>query len=116
MSCLELDDNEVLNIADPMMDDVIRGLLQRDYALHSCHFSVTLKSQIGPEEFLANADHYESNWGRPGGRELACIFRKEKSFTVVWHQQFSNTNAQVMGVVTVAIKGGRYFVDYLLLH
>jgi len=116
MSCLELDDNEILKVANPMMDDIIRGLARRDYTLHSCHFSVSLKSLGGPEAFLEQCDQYESAWGSPGTRELVAIFRKQKSFTLIWDQQFSGTDGQIMAAMTVALKGGRYFVDYLLLH
>ena len=116
MSCLELDDNDILKVANPMMDDIIRGLARRDYALHSCHFSVNLKSLGGPEAFLEACDQYEADWGSPGQRELVAIFRKQKSFTLVWDQQFSNLEGQVMAAMTVAVKGGRYFVDHLLLH
>ena len=116
MSCLELEDNDILNVANPMMDDIIRGLARRDYALHSCHFSVSLKSLGGPEAFLEACDQYESDWGSPGQRELVAIFRKQKSFTLVWDQQFSKMEGQVMAVVTIAVKGGRYFVDHLLFH
>ncbi len=116
MSCLELDDNDILKVANPMMDDIIRGLARRDYNLHSCHFSVHLKSLGGPEDFLANCDQYESAWGSPGQRELVAIFRKQKSFTLIWDQQFSGTDGQVLAMLTVALKGGRYFVDHFLLH
>jgi len=116
MSCLELDENDILKVANPMMDDIIRGLARRDYTLHTCHFSVHLKSLGGPEEFLENCDRYESAWGSPGERTLVAIFRKQKSFTMVWDQHFSKTEGQVMSVMTVALKGGRYFVDYVLLH
>lgn len=116
MSCLELDDNDILKVANPMMDDIIRGLARRDYSLHSCHFSVDLKSLGSPELFLEQCDRYESDWGSPGERVLACIFRKPKSFTLVWDQQFSRAEGQVMAVMTVALKGGRYFVDQFLLH
>jgi len=88
MSCLELDDDDILKVANPMMDDIIRGM----------------------------CDQHEAAWGSPGQRALVAIFRKQKSFTLVWDQQYSGTNGQVMAVMTVALKGGRYFVDYLLLH
>lgn len=116
MSCLELDDNDILNVINPMMDDIVRGLARRDYALHSCHFSVSLKSECGPESFLELCDQHESDWGAPGQRELVAIFRKQKSFTVVWNQQYSKTDGQVVALSTVAVKGGRYFIDHLLFH
>jgi len=116
MSCLELDDTEALKIAEPMMDDIIAGVSRREYKLHSAHFSVALKSQLGPEQFLIACDQSEADWGRPATRELVAIFRKHKSFTIIWNQQFDNTDAQVAAITTVALKGGRYFVDYFLLH
>lgn len=111
-----MDDAEILKVAEPMMDDIMLGVARRDYNLHSKHFSVNLKSKLGPQEFLEACDQRESDWGRPGQRALISIFRKEKSFTLVWNQQYNDTPGQVIALTTVALKGGRYFVDYFLLH
>ena len=116
MSCLDLDDGDVSKIADPMIDDVIAGVARRDYALHSRHFSVNLKSMISSEIFLEHCNQREADWGVPGERELVCIFRKPKSFTLVWNLAFTKAEGQVLAVTTIALKGGRYFVDYVLLH
>lgn len=115
MSCMELDDQAVLTVAEPMMDDLMSGIANRDYALHSRHFSVNLKSAISAEVFLEQCDQRESDWGRPSQRDLLTIFRKEKSFTVLWHQHMDKTDDQVLAVTTIAVKGGRYFVDGFFL-
>ncbi|NND89725.1 MAG: hypothetical protein HKN42_02590 [Granulosicoccus sp.] len=116
MSCLDLSDAEIVKIAEPMMEDVILGVSRRDYKLHSTQFSVDLKSLITHDEFLQACDQREADWGLPGSRELVTIFRKHKSFTVIWNQQYTRTDEQIMVLVTIALKGGRYFVDYFLLH
>lgn len=116
MSCLELSDADVLKIAEPMMEDIMLGVSRRDYRLHSTHFSVNLKSRITNEVFLSDCDQRETDWGLPGSRELTAIFRKHKSFTLVWVQQYTRTDEQVVAMTTVALKGGRYFVDFFLLH
>jgi len=84
MSCLELDDDDILKVANPMMDDIIRGLARRDYNLHSCHFSVHLKSHGGPEAFLEMCDQHEAAWGSPGQRSLVAIFRIENRRASHW--------------------------------
>lgn len=98
------------------MDDIMLGVSRRDYKLHSSHFSVSLKSVLSSEVFLASCDQREKDWGLPGQRELITIFRKEKSFTLISNQLFTGTNDQVMALTTIALKGGRYFVDYFLIH
>lgn len=108
---MELDDKAVLNVVEPMMDDVMSGVSNRDYTLHSRHFSVDLKSKLSAETFLEQCDQRENDWGRPAQRDLLTIFRKEKSFTVLWHQHMDKTADQVLAVITIALKGGRYFVD-----
>jgi len=113
---MELDDQAVLTVIEPMMDDVMSGVANRDYAHHSANFSVDLKSRITADFFLAQCDQWEKQWGRPGQREKVTIFRKEKSFTMVWHQHFDKTEDQVLAVTTVAVKGGRYFVDGFFLE
>jgi hypothetical protein len=116
MSCQELTDADILNIAESMMDDLMLGVLRRDYKLHSSHFSVSLKSVLSSEVFFESCDQREKDWGLPDQRELVTIFRKEKSFTLIWNQHFTRTEDQVMALTTVALKGGRYFVDYFLIH
>lgn len=116
MSCLEISDAEALKIADPMMKDVMLGVSRREYKLHSVHFSVSLKSVIGPDEFLQACDQREKQWGLPLGRELVAVFRKEKSFTLVWDQHYDSTPGQIVALATIALKGGRYFVDNFQLH
>ncbi len=113
---MELSDADVVKIAAPMMDDAMLGVSRRDYKLHSTHFSVSLKSLIGDEQFLKDCDQREADWGLPGHRELISVFRKEKSFTLVWNQTYTRTEDQILAIATIALKGGRYFVDYFLLH
>ncbi|MFK7890597.1 MAG: hypothetical protein AB8B63_07255 [Granulosicoccus sp.] len=114
---MHLDEAEIRKVAEPMMDDIMLGIFQRNYQIHSKHFSVKLKSSLGPEDFLQDCDQRESEWGRPRQqRELIAIARKEKSFTLLWNQPFDSTEGEVFALVTVALKGGRYFVDYFLLH
>lgn len=116
MSCLELDDDACRKIAEPMMDDALDGIARRDYARHARHFSVALKSAQTPEAFVAACEKRHTEWGELGPRELVCIFRKPKSFTLVWSQSAERVEGQVMATLTVALKGGRYFVDHFLLH
>lgn len=113
MSCLDLDDAEARRIAEPMMDDVMQGLAERDYVLHTRHFSVNLKGIRTPEVF---ASDLSSLGDAPGDRELHCVFRKPKSFTLIWDQAFAGSEGQTLALMTVALKGGRYFVDHFLLH
>jgi len=116
MSCTELSDQEILKIIDPMVDAIMLGAARRDYAVHTTNFSVNLKSQITSEVFLDDCDERESRWGHATERELICIFRKQKSFTVLWNQPYDKSSDQIALLVTVALKGGRYFVDHLLIH
>ena len=116
MSCLDLDDGEARRIAEPMMDDVMLGIARGDYALHSRHFSVDLKSRLSAEVFAEAAGESATARGAPLDRELLALLRKPKSFTLLWEQRFAAEEGQTLAMMTVALKGGRYFVDHFLLH
>lgn len=111
MSCIELSDEQIFKVVEPMMDDVMLGCAKSDYQLHSKHFSLALKAQITSEVFLVSCEVQRQSWGVPGTREPLFIFRKEKSFSVIWQQNYDRTQDQVALMATVALKGGRYFVD-----
>ena len=116
MSCMELDDDACRKVAEPMMDDTINGVLRRNFNEHTRHFSVALKSSLDADAFSDACESRQAAWGNPIGRELVSIFRKPKSFTLVWNQGFDRADGQVMAVMTIALKGGRYFVDFFMLH
>ncbi|PID62231.1 MAG: hypothetical protein CSB44_03810 [Gammaproteobacteria bacterium] len=115
MSLLELDDAEIIRIAEPMMDEVMLGLAHRDYRAMSQQFSVDLKSVLSDDTFQ-NMLAEQRHWGRPGARELIAIFRKPKAFTLVWNQYFEAAEGDIMAIATIALKGGRYFIDDFQLH
>ena len=98
------------------MDDIMAGISARDYKLHTVHFSVGLRGVIGPDDFLFACDQRLERWGQPVSRQLVAIFRKEKSFTLLWDQKYDRTPNQIVALTTIALKGGRYFVDHFLLH
>ena len=116
MSCLELDDAEARRIAEPMMDDVMLGIARRDYTLHSRHFSVALKSALTLAAFADDIERAGAARGAPGEREFVRLFRKPRSFTLIWHQRFADDDGETLAMMTVALKGGRHFVDHFLLH
>jgi len=109
-------DEEICKVADPMMDDVVAGIARRDYTIFSSHFSLDLKTVQTPEHFLACCTRWEADWGRPGDRELIAIFRKPKAFTLCWRQGFSQAQGDIAALLTIALKGGRHFVDHVLIH
>ncbi len=115
MSCLELSDEQVFNVVEPMVNDAMLAANRRDYQAHCSLFSVDLKSVISSDVFLQRCESHRKKWGNAGERVFVCTFRKEKSFTVIWNQQFDATEDQVALLVTVALKGGRYFIDEFLL-
>lgn len=116
MSCQTLVDQEILKIVDPMIDLVIQGANNRDYRLHSGNFSLSLKDKLTADAFLEQCDQRNSSFGRLGERSLVAIFRKEKFFTVIWAMASTGTSEDVMMLATIALKGGRYFIDDLLIH
>ncbi len=116
MDCRETVDKTLCEVADPMMDDIMRGLATRDFRTHSQHFSLHLKNYISEEQFRLDCDRWIGQWGRPTERQLVCIFRKQKAFTLIWHQHFTEAEEEVMALATVAIKGGRYFIDQFMLY
>lgn len=98
------------------MDDVMLGLSRRDFVLHCRHHSVSMRSTLTPEQFLEQGTTREKAWGRPGERTLITILRKPKSFTLLWLQEFDKSEGEVLALLTIALKGGRHFVDHFELH
>ena len=108
-------DSEILAIANPLMDNLMRASTERDYANHIRDFTDRAKGQITAERFNAVCEEYQQRVGFFSQREPVSVFRREASAAIVWKQWSTNTQDEFVAEMMVVYQNDRYLVDHVMI-
>ena len=110
MNFSKLSDEEILNIANPLMNNLMEGSSERNHEKHSRDFTNRLKN-IVTKESLEKQLH-DNVLGEFTKRELINIIRKKDSIFVLWKQWLSNSEDEFLAEIVIIEKENRYLVDH----
>lgn len=89
MDLAEKSDDEILSIADPIMDNLMDASTAIDHARHVRDFTDRMKSIVTPDYLQRVCQKYQSEKGFFSKREFVAIFCRPQSVVVVWRQWFT---------------------------
>lgn len=110
MDFSKLSDKEILDIANPLMDNLMEGSSERDYEKHSRDFTDRLKSIVTKENLEKQLS--ENTLGEFTKREFLSIIRKKNAIFVLWKQWFSKSSDEFMAEIIIVHRDGRFLVDH----
>jgi len=110
MDFSKLSDKEILDIANPLMDNLMDGSTERDYEKHSKDFTKRLKNIVTKENLEKQLQ--ENKLGEFTKRELISIIRKKNSIFVLWKQWMSKSSDEFLAEIVIIEKDGKYLVDH----
>ena len=90
------DDRQVQAVADPILDTVLKGFMDGNYALYSQYFDDTLERRDHPKEILAGA---KPNSQEHRGLRIPPLFgylQKGKTTVVLWKGKFAASAEDVL--------------------
>lgn len=103
-------DQEVIQIATPMMDNLIEGSTQRDWAKHTKHFTKESKAQLTEKELLRQCEAYQASHGNFADREFVGITRHPDYVNVLWKQRMTKSRGEYLAILTLVEVCGEYQV------
>ncbi len=115
MDLAEKSDDEILSVADPIMDNLMDASTAIDHARHVRDFTERAKSVVTPEHLQRVCQKYQSEKGFFSKREFVAIFRRPHSVVVVWRQWFTKAPGEYVAELLLVEDGNRYLVDHVLV-
>lgn len=109
-----LTDDEIMAIANPIMDNLMQASTDIDHARHVQDFSERLKAIVTPEHLQKVCERYQREWGYLDRREPVGIFRRAESVAVVWKQWCTGTDDEFVAEMVLIEQDGRYLVDHVV--
>lgn len=108
-------DDEILSVANPIMDNLMDASTVIDYERHIRDFTPRLKSVLSKELLESICKEYQSNKGFFAEREFVAVFRRPESVAVVWRQRFTKQAGEFVAEMVLVEEGDRYLVDHVMV-
>ncbi|MGQ7248833.1 hypothetical protein ACUN9Y_16035 [Halomonas sp. V046] len=115
MSFLEMSDDALWQIANPLMDHLMEASAQRDHGEHCRDFTERMKAIVTPEHLLRVCEAYQREKGHFTEREPVAVFKRADSVALVWRQRFSHADGDFVAEMVLVHRNGRYLVDHAMV-
>ena len=111
----DMSDEEVLAIANPIMDNLMDASTVIDHERHVRDFTERLKSIVTPEYLRKVCQEYQTREGFFERREPVAVFKRPGAAAIVWRQWFSKVHGQYVAEMLLVERDGKYLVDHAMV-
>ena len=106
-----LTEAEKINLAEAMVDRMLKGINKDDYALYSGNFFKGLKDQVKEKDFKALNDDLKKQIGEYKSRKFMDILNKKLVDIFLWKAKFTKTDEDVLVRLFLIEDEGQYKVS-----
>lgn len=107
MNWLEMSDEEIMNIASPIMNNLMEASTDIDHERHVKDFSDKLKRVVTKENLEEQCQKYQSELGTFSKREFVAIFRKSTDARIFWRQWYTKSEDEFVAFLHLTEKNGK---------
>jgi len=107
MNWLEISDQQIMDIANPIMDNLMDASTNIDHKRHVKDFNEHLKSIVTKENLEKQCAEYQKELGYFSTRELVGIFKKEIDVRVFWKQWYTKSKNEFVAFLHLVENNGK---------
>ena len=115
MNFEEMTDQEILEIATPLMDNLMDASTSIDHERHVRDFTDRLKAIVTKEHLETVCDRYQKKMGLFSKREVVAVFKRPNSAAIIWKQWFTKANGEFVAEMVLVHKDGKFLVDHTMV-
>lgn len=108
-------DEEILMVADPIMDNLMEASTDIDHERHVRDFTERLKALVTRDYLEKVCRQYQAEKGFFSKREYVAIFRRPQSVAIVWKQWFTKQQGEFVAEMVLVEQDSRYLVDHVMV-
>jgi len=103
----QMSDTEILDLAKPIMDNLIEGSTEEDWSKHTRDFTDRIKASLSEEELLKQCKFYKSKFGNFDKRSPVGITRHPDYVNTIWKQEMTESSGEFMAILTLVERKGK---------
>ncbi len=110
-----MSEKEILDIANPIMDNLMEASTNIDYEMHVRDFNKRMLKIVTRDHLNEICVKYQTEKGFFAERELVAVFRRPDSAAIVWKQYYTKAKGEYVAEMVLVYEGGRYLVDHAMI-
>ncbi len=110
-----MSDEEILNIVNPIMDNLMGASTDIDHERHIRDFSARMKNIVTKAYFQKVCKQYQSEKGTFSKRAFVAVFKRPDAVAVVWKQWFTKAQGEYVAELLLIEEDGKYLVDHTMI-
>ena len=115
MKLESMSDEEILGIANPIMDNLMDASTAIDHERHIRDFSERMKGIVTKEYLHKVCEKYQREKGYFSRREPVVVFKRPGAAAIVWKQWFTKVPGEFVAEMLLVEKDGKYFVEHTMV-
>jgi hypothetical protein len=115
MNFEDLSDTDLLEIATPIMDNLMEASTRIDYESHVRDCSDRMKKVVTKEHFQNVCELYQAEKGLFAERQPVAVFKRPGSAAIIWKQHFTKAKGEFVAEMVLVHQNGRYLYDHALV-
>ena len=115
MSFERMTDQQILDIANRIIDNLMDASTHIDHARHVQDFTDRMRNIVTPEYLECVCRQYQSEKGYFSDRVPISVFKRPHSAAIVWKQSFTKAPGEFVAEMVLVNENGRYLVDHAMV-
>lgn len=115
MSFEKMTEKEIVEIANPIMDNLMDASTHIDHTRHVQDFTDRMRNLVTPDYLEYVCRQYQSEKGYFSNRVLVAVFRRPDSAVIVWKQSFTKAPGEFVAEMVLVNENGRFLVDHAMV-
>ena len=99
MNWLDMSEKEILDIANPIMDNLMQASTEINHEMHIKDFSQEMKEIVTKENLEKQCKEYQRELGYFSKREFVGIFKKENDVRIFWRQWYTKSKNEFVAFI-----------------
>lgn len=115
MNFEEMSEQEILDVAAPIMDNLMDASTIIDHETHVRDFTERMKEIVTKDYLREVCEHYQAEKGFFTNREIVAVFRRPNSAAIIWRQQFSKVKGDYVAEMVLVYQDGKLLCDHVMV-
>lgn len=110
-----MSENEILKIANPIMDNLMEASTNIDHEGHTKNFTDRMRRIVTKDYLQKVCEEYQAEKGFFGKREPVAVFRRPDSAAIVWKRSFTKAKGEFVAEMVLVHQNGRFLCDHAMV-
>jgi|SRR6476660_334017 hypothetical protein len=115
MSLDSMSDEDILRVANPIMDNLMEASTVIDHERHIRDFSQRMKAIVTKDHLQKVCEKYQREKGYFSRRDPVAVFKRPGAAAIVWKQQFTKAPGEFVAEMLLIEKDGAFLVDHVMV-